>query len=433
MPELFDYQRTGARWLAGRDAATNRTGLLGDEMGLGKTPTAIGAVDLADTGRVTVIAPAIMVDEWQAAFLAFGDVPREVHAAGSARRGSRVPEALCVSYERACQPAVAAELSARGGTLVVDESHYLKEPDSKRTRTIFEGLAPKFSGLYALSGTPTPNHAGELYPILKHSRLFRGTYGQFLGQYCMTRETEYGFQVLGHKNVEQLRAMLATLMLRRRQQVALPPTERQDFRFGLSACDLKSEAYAEFRRLEPRAATRIASLAASGNARGLDSEEVATMRRLIGVLKAKPVAERAAAILDADPTDKVVIFCLHTAPIEVLAHALGQYGVVHFTGDTPAKLRKPNVDAFQADPRKRVALCQMKAAGVGITLTSANHLIVAERPWSPADEEQAVRRIIRIGQKRPTFIHYATLTGSIDEAVNGVLQRKARLIDEIIN
>jgi SNF2 family DNA or RNA helicase len=77
--------------------------------------------------------------------------------------------------------------------------------------------------------------------------------------------------------------------------------------------------------------------------------------------------------------------------------------------------------------------CQIKAAGVGITLTAANYLILVERSWSPADEDQAIRRIVRIGQRRPTFVRSVTVRDSIDEANKRVLHRKRKLIAEIVN
>ena len=74
----------------------------------------------------------------------------------------------------------------------------------------------------------------------------------------------------------------------------------------------------------------------------------------------------------------------------------------------------------------------MQASGPGLTLTAANHLWIVEPSWTPADNEQALKRIVRIGQTRKTFVNFITLDTSIDLAVNRVLRAKRQLIDEII-
>lgn len=427
--QLFPHQRTGAQWLAGRQ----RFGLLADDMGIGKSAQAVAAADLLDEGRVTVVCPAIMCDAWRATFADFGDLPRDVSTAGAERLSGPQQGVFVTSYERAQRPDVAATIADRGGVVVLDEAHYLKDPESKRSQGIFATLSGNKHRVHALTGTPIANHAGELFPLFRFAGLWSGDYMSFVRRYCVTRDTDYGFAVMAHRNVDELRQMLATVSLRRRHQVVLPPTDYKHITIPLGECDTGDDAFRQFRERAPTAARRVAGLVGAGNLNGLDDAETATVRRLVGCLKVLPCAHRIGDVLDRDPTNKVVVFCIHSAPLALLSTVLESYGVVEFTGDTPKKKTGELVARFQTDPACRVALCQMKAAGVGITLTAANYLIVVERPWSPADEDQATRRIIRIGQTRPTFVRYVSLEDSIDQAVNTVLQRKARLIDEIIN
>lgn len=428
--QLFPHQRTGAAWLAGRQ----RFGLLADDMGIGKSAQAVAAADLLDEERVTVICPAVMCDAWRNTFMDFGDLPRDVSVAGPKRLPEAQRGALVTSYERAQRPDVAAAIADRGGTVVLDEAHYLKDPESKRSQGIFATLSGNKHRVYPLTGTPITNHAGELFPLFRFAGLWPGDYWSFVSRFCVTRETDYGFAVMAHRNVDELRQMLATIMLRRRQQVVLPPTDYKHITVPLGECDTAGDVFKQLRQVAPSAARRVAGLVSGGNLKtALEDTETSTERRLVGCLKAVPCANRIASVLDRDPTNKVVVFCIHSAPLALFAGILEPYGVVEFTGDTPKSKTGQLVARFQTDARCRVALCQMKAAGVGITLTAANYLMVVERPWSPADEDQATRRIIRIGQTRPTFVRYVSLEDSIDQAVNGVLQRKAKLIDEIIN
>jgi SNF2 family DNA or RNA helicase len=425
MPELFEYQRTGARWLAG---GTSR--MLADEMGLGKSAQAVGALDELGGLRATVICPAIMCSAWADTFRDFGDVPRSV---GVIRSG-RPPDnyvAIC-SYERASQPEITEHLARRGGHLVVDESHYIKEPDAKRTRAVLQ-IAQAADRVSFLSGTPIVNHAGELYPMLRHCGYFRGTYSQFLARYCVTRETDHGFSVLAHRNVDELRSLLSHFMLRRQHAIELPPTRWLDLRADLSQCDTRSDAFRELRRLAPHAAGRAAAVARTGDLKALEDSETAYERRLVGMLKVPIVAREAIDVLDRRPTNKIVLFTYHTAVLEALAATLAPWGVVTLDGSTPEKQRGLRVKQFQTGETCRVAICQMKAAGVGITLTAANHLRIVEPSWTPAENDQAAKRIVRIGQTRPTTVGTWFLSGSIDDATERVLRRKARLIDEIVN
>jgi SWI/SNF-related matrix-associated actin-dependent regulator 1 of chromatin subfamily A len=432
---LFDYQRTGAEWLAGRTAATRHCGLLADEMGLGKSAQALAASDLSHEGPISVIGPSIMRDDWHATQGRFGDIPRDLHAA-SARRLPEAPSGLVFSsFELTQRSDVFAALRARGCHLVIDEAHYLKDWGSKRTQAILGpgGVAERASRVSFLTGTPAPNHGGELYPLLRFSGLFKGEPEAFVARFCVTRETNYGYAVMAHRNADELRGMLGELMLRRLQQVALPPTDYADVEIDLAECDTGSAEFRELRRIAPNVARRLSAAVNAGSLASYDDAETSTARRYLGALKAVPSARRVAATLDRDRSNKAVLFCVHTAPIALLEATLRPYGVVIFSGDTPRKAVKPSIERFQGDPDCRVAICQMKAAGVGITLTAANYLILVERSWSPADEDQAIRRIVRIGQRRPTFVRSVTVRDSIDEANKRVLHRKRKLIAEIVN
>jgi SNF2 family DNA or RNA helicase len=431
---LFPYQRIGAKWLADRGAATRFTGLLADGMGLGKSAQAVAAADIHDAETVTIVCPAIMVAEWCKTFTRFGDMPRRIVPVGAAGLGAAGKGVLVASYERAQRPDVFEAIRSRGGVIVFDEFHYLKDPESRRTvNLLFSGLATRAERVICLTGTPVPNHAGELYPLMKLAGLFTGEPRDFVQRYCVTRQTDYGFQVLAHRNVEELRQMLGAVMLRRLHQVILPPTDYKHISIPLSECDTRGDVFRALRRLSSNSARRIASMVDAGNLKALENAETATERRLVGCLKAVPSAHRVAAVLDRDPANKAVVMCLHTEPIALLRDVLAPYGAVTLTGATPKRQVPELVRRFQTDSATRVVIAQKRAAGVGVTLTAANYLLDLERSWSPADEGQAVHRIIRIGQTRPTFVRYVSLADSIDDPVNRVLARKTRLIAEIVS
>lgn len=432
---LFPFQELGAAHLAG-----GKVRLLADEMGLGKTPQAIRASEADPSRLVTIVAPAILAAEWQAEFAAWHDVPRSVAVIGQ-RKGfdPETADVVICSYDRATRPEVAGILAARrrrGAHLILDEAHYLKEPGTKRTIGILGecadatgGIAETAGPISFLTGTPAPNVAAELFPFLASAGVWRGSYWEFVGRYCYTKESRYGTKIYGLRNVVELRQMLAQIMLRRTSAVELPSTDYGELEIEPEAC----AELDELRKLEPRAAAQIDRAAKEGDFSKLDTPHVSQLRRLIGIAKARPVARRVGELLSRDPAAKIVLFCLHRTVIETISQTLQDFRQVRLVGgDTDAK-RKKFKDQFQQDPETRIAICQMKAAGTGLTLTAGNHLWIVEPSWTPADNEQACKRIVRIGQKRETSVQFVTLKTSIDEAVNNVLRQKQNLIDKIMN
>jgi SWI/SNF-related matrix-associated actin-dependent regulator 1 of chromatin subfamily A len=427
--KLFPFQEVGRDHLA-----RNRIALLADEMGLGKTIQALRASE-EHTDRCTVICPAILAAEWREVSLAEQDVPRAVAVVGERRGPDPATAGLAIcSYDRAAKPEVAALLRSRGGHLILDESHYLKEPESKRTLAVLTdagSIASEADRVSFLTGTPCPNHAGELFPMLATAGIWRGDYWSFLTNFCHVRETPFGPRVTGYRNAAGLRDMLGGFMLRRTNAVELPPTERGEIVVEPRDCG-GEQIIRALRALDPLAASLIKRAATIESFDDLDTPHVATLRRLVGLAKVDATADRARALLEADPSNKLVLFCLHRQVMLHLLAKLRDFGPVLLAGGESDVARKAAKDSFQANPFTRVAVCQMKAAGTGLTLTAANHLWVVEPSWTPADNDQAVKRIVRIGQKRRTYINFVTLDTSIDRAVNAVLRRKRQLIDEIM-
>jgi SWI/SNF-related matrix-associated actin-dependent regulator 1 of chromatin subfamily A len=318
--------------------------------------------------------------------------------------------------------------------LILDEAHYLKEPETKRTQAILDagGIASTAGRVSFLTGTPAPNHAAELYPMLRAAGRFDGTYWEFARRACYVRETVHGPKAWGLKDRDFVRDLLAGWMLRRTSAVELPPTDFGEMLVEPAECGGEA-ILAPLARMEPHAAGLIAKAAEAGDFEAIDTPHMSTLRRLVGLAKVAPVAQAAEALLSGDPTAKLVLFALHRGVIEHLRDRLAGFGAITLTGGEPDVRRRAAKEQFQHDLATRLAVCQMKAAGVGLTLTAANHLWIVEPSWTPADNDQAMRRIVRIGQTRRTSVNFVTLNCSIDIAVNRVLRRKRNFIDQIVN
>lgn len=433
MSSLFPFQVAGAEHLAGA-----RCRLLADEMGLGKTRQAIAATEVQPGARVNVVCPAILCAEWAEEWRQCGDVPRSVSVLGAKKQPEpETADVVVCSYDRASRPEIAGMLAARrGAILICDESHNLKTLGTKRTDTLLGekgdgsgGLARAASAVYFLTGTPAPNHVGELFPMLATGQRYGSDYYSFLGEFCNTRETPYGPRVTGYRNAAGLRELLAGWMLRRTNAVELPPTDWGEIIVAPDECAVTP---AHLESVGASAGAQLKKALELGDLSAIDTPHIATLRRLTGLAKALPVAKQAAELLIADPTAKLVLFGIHKTVLDIWARELAPFGAITLAGGTPDAARKRLKDQFQRDASTRVAVCQMRAAGTGLTLTAANHLWIGEPSWTPADNDQAAKRIVRIGQRRATSVKMVTLDTSIDRAVNAVLRKKRQLIDEIL-
>jgi SWI/SNF-related matrix-associated actin-dependent regulator 1 of chromatin subfamily A len=422
MTELYPYQRVGAAHLAGRKAA-----LLADDMGLGKSAQAIRACDEVGARTVLVICPASVRENWKREFKKFsatGIVPC-VHSYDSVVRGILGPDGR----------------DALGwDVLILDEAHYLKSKDAKRTKMILGdgGLLADAKHVFLLTGTPMPNHPAELWPMLRACapETITGasgkpwSYWQFVNKYCATRDNGFGLQIVKGKNLDQLKEKLSGFMLRRLKEEVLPdlPEIRFDELFVEGTWDffkeLNNGGYLVEKTLAEKGVDGLREIA----------PHVATLRRLTGLAKVKPVVEWVKEWLDAGGA-KIVLFAHHREVIAGLLQSFTDKGVrtVALDGRSCADERQRVIDLFQRpDSGIKVFIGQIQAAGTGITLTAASDVLFVESSWVPAENSQAAMRVHRIGQKNACLIRFATLAGSIDEKIQQAVARKTADIVKLL-
>lgn len=421
--ELFPYQQAGVRHLAGR-----RSALLADDPGLGKTLQAIRACDVAMVLKVLVIAPAGVVENWK----------REIQ---KYRRGDW--QAVVVSYDKAVDSHKRL-LREEFDVLIIDEAHFLKGIAAKRTTRIYgkeaemglDALASRAAQVWLLTGTPMPNHPAELYPHLRalHPEAIRSertglpwTYAQFEEKYCLKRHTGFGRAVCGSKNENLLHKKLDGFMLRRRKGDVLK--ELPPLRFG----ELWLEG--DVAGIDFEEAEVVRKTLAEKGPEGLRSivAHVGSLRRITGMAKAQPAANWIADWLDSTPADKkLVVFAHHKDVIDTLYDKL-HVQAVRVDGSMKQIERQRSVDRLQTDPKVRVFIGQLTAAGTGITLTKASDLLFVESSWVPAEVEQAAQRIHRIGQTEPCLVRFAMLAGTIDEDIQRAIARKTASIAAVVD
>ncbi len=414
--QLFEYQKTGADFLASR-----RHALLGDKMGLGKTIQAIEACNITGARRLAVACPAIAKINWQ----------REVEKWSTYGIELKVESYNKLATDKELRNRWAAW---RPDVLVLDEAHYLKTADSSRTKSIYgpycrnNGLAGCAGAVWGLSGTLTPNNASELFPHLR--ALFPqalpggGTYADFLNTYTRWEMGDHGPKVLGNKNLADLRAAIAPHLLRRVTEEVLPDLPR------VFVSDMPvdgGKALDAVKRLEDSVEVQELVYRLEEGAPIPDADpHIASFRKVCGIAKAEAVAESVIEMLENNQIEKVVLFAYHREVISILREKLAKFSPVHVWGGDSDALRQQAIDGFQNKPQVRVFIGQITACATAVTLTAAHHCVFVETSWVPSDNEQAIYRLRRIGQKSPIMVRIAHLDKSIDEAIQKTVARKVR-------
>jgi len=134
-----------------------------------------------------------------------------------------------------------------------------------------------------------------------------------------------------------------------------------------------------------------------------------------------------------DANGKLVVFAVHHATIDRLMEELRDYNPVVVDGRVSAENRQRAVDKFQNDPECRVFIGNIKAAGVGITLTASSNTVFVELGWTPGEHDQAEDRVHRIGQTESVSAWYLVAAGTIMEEIAGILDEKRIVLDAVLD
>ncbi|EDY52702.1 SNF2/RAD54 family helicase, partial [Streptomyces clavuligerus] len=449
---LRHYQQRALTWLA-HTLGLGFGALLADDMGLGKTLTTI-AVHLhrAETaaeaaGPTLVVCPASLITNWQREIARFAPDTTVVryHGTGRALDNEAPDHTTVVITTYGTLRRDPALTSTQWGLVVADEAQHIKNPASATAKALRE--IPARARL-AVTGTPVENNLTDLWAILDWTNpgLF-GTRTAFRARYGAVEKDPDAPAAAG------LTRLIAPFMLRRRKTdpgiapelpgkvhhhriVAL--TDEQTGLYEANVRDTLREITAssgiERRGLVLKllqALRQICNTPTLYLKEPLEDAEPATLARRSGKLAAlddlmSTLAARSEAAL---------VFTGYVQMGRILEHHLRARGrsVRFLHGGTPPARRQELVDIFQHDPDPApVLILSVKAAGTGLTLTRAEHVIHYDRPWNPAVEDQATDRAHRIGQNRTVQVHHLITEGTVEDHISELLARKRALTDAVL-
>lgn len=452
--ELFPYQKEGVNWLSGMSHA-----LLADEMGLGKSAQIVRAADEIDAKRILVVCPASARINWEREFQKFSEKSRIFQVISSKKQTINPEYSLIVSYDLTTK--LRPKELGRFDLLVLDESHFLKGLDAKRTSAIFgrSGLIRICTRTWCVSGTPAPNHVGELWTMLYTFGVTKLSYQAWVKRYCTGYIGPHGFTITGSKKemIHEVREMLNKVMLRRKKDEVLkdlPPIFYQTVFVEADEVDIGSTMLAKYifpkdlrhefderlvletKQIEEAMEKDFFSRDFENDQTSLRaliglSKSVSTVRMFTALQKLNNCADTIASELANFAYDKVVIFAIHRDIVEGLRVKLKEFGAVTVYGGTPPEKRQRHIDSFQNNPKTRVFIGNIGAAGTAITLTAAHQVVFVELDWVPGNNAQAAARCHRIGTTKPLTVRYFCLSNSIDEKVSKALIRKSKELQEL--
>lgn len=398
------------------------------EMGLGKSIQSLVAINTLfnelEAPNVLIICPSVMKYTWVSEIENWNINPKNnilVIDKASDLKGL-IANYTIISYGLATK--LAKDLSEFDwDVLILDESHYLKNHKSLRSKAIFTHLWPNIKYKIALSGTPFTTNVVDGWSIFSRMHESLKDYWRFVHTFTHVKKTPWGDKFEGLRNAPILskimrdnfyvrylkKDVLKDLPDKIHQMVYLPDS------FAVQSSDKDIKEHENY--------VKELKLALSRHSYQIPRPPISmmTLRREQGIKKLPFVIEYIQEFLDQEIP--VIVFGVHKTFIKKLETHFRIYGPCVIIGETLAKGREDALYRFQHGS-SLIFLANMQAAGVGITLTKSSHVILAEYDFIPSTISQAISRAHRIGQKDTVYVHHLIVKDSLEERILKIILQK---------
>jgi SNF2 family DNA or RNA helicase len=451
--ELRDYQKRGVAWLRFLEGL-GLNGCLADDMGLGKTMQVIARLVQERAsgdvpGPTLLVAPTSVIGNWQKEVLRFAPQLSTLVHHGPAReqdapafQQTAAGEALVITSYPLVRRDQALFTALDWHRVVLDEAQNIKNPQAAQTKAVTRLRARH---RLALTGTPVENRLMDLWSI------FHFTNPGYLDTQARFRN-RFELPVQRDNNPVQtaaLKRLVEPFILRRVKTDKAIIRDLPDKVEAIQYCNLSREQAALYEGVVREVERELEEK--EGIARqGLMLSTLMRLKQICNhpaqflqdgstfTPERSHKLERLEAMLDEVMAegDSVLIFSQFTEIGGALERRLRQelrHNTFFLHGGTPRSRREAMIAAFQ-DPQGEPAVfvLSLKAGGVGITLTKANHVFHFDRWWNPAVEDQASDRAFRIGQEKTVFVHKLVTLGTLEERINDMIEEKKALAGAIV-
>lgn len=447
MGRLYPYQEDGAQFVAPRDFA-----VLCDEPGAGKTATAIRAADMAGAERIAVFCPKQVRKNWAKEFAQWQTRQRDLTIVDGAPDTTPGRGVTIMTHATLVDPANLYKLSKGGkfDAIILDEAHEFRALTAARTRNMYSadelqphsgqyGLFTNTKKLWCLTGTPMVNSAADFYPMVYGPLryVFDGmTWWDFCNHYTTIKTDSFGQpKPTGIRNTAEFVGKMQPFMLRRTLEgvgITLPPLAVTPFNITLP----ESALVTIMAGLEGWTQDKfIQALEAHDELR---DAAIARVRRVLGLAKVPRIAEEILMMI-YNHQAPIVVFFHHTDVCKAYMDYLRPYTQPGYNVkvdviDGRTKRRDlVDIETRFQNGQTHVLFVQTQAGGTGLTLTRANQTIVAEIPWTAMALWQAIKRMHRISQTRPSFAKVAVANCWLEEILMAVVERKRAAMAELNN
>ena len=412
-----------------------KNNLLGLEMGLGKTLTAATLSKITGARRTVIIAPAGVKWNW------FFDLTRNwgynplywtVLDARKSKTMKAFKERFVVLNFEQVKKNMNYLLSDEINHIIIDEVHALKNPNSGRSKAMNELLERSgYPRLTMLSGTPVTNRINDMFNYLKMSKHPLGrNFKAFKDKYTIQASVRGG-KIIGAQNIPDLKGKISNLFIRLKSEDCLDLPEMIIKNYYLERDDISNEYEEELQNLRDKK-VKYDTL------HGVEKQKmntqikgnIHTLNRIVATSKVPKIKELIDRFIENG--EKVVVFAGYKAPLEMLEGIYGDASV-RIDGSVDSHKRQTLIDKFRDSDPCKVFLGNYVAAGVGINLVNARHVIMVNMPFVPAEIEQAQKRLHRSGQKSTVHVYYAIATETIDDHIYSIVHDKSEDINELID
>jgi SWI/SNF-related matrix-associated actin-dependent regulator 1 of chromatin subfamily A len=408
----------------------NKKFILADDMGLGKTTSTIIAALESGSKKVLIICPATLKINWKREIENYSD--KSIYIAES-KNFSTEADFVIINYDiikNFHDPKKKDDsqvLAANFDLVIIDEAHYIKNATAQRTKLIND-IVKKTERLWLLTGTPMTSRPIDYFNLLSliDSPVAKNWMAYAI-RYCSGYQFNVGgrkvWNVTGASNLEELRDRTVGLTLRRLKENVLDLPDKIITPVYLR---LKSKSYenvmGEYYDWYDKNPEESKSLT-------VQFSKLTKVRQIIADEKIAQTIELAENILEQDK--KVIIFCNFTDSLNKISEHFGKLAV-KLDGSMSKVERQNSVDQFQDNPKVKVFVGNIKAAGVGITLTAAEAVIMNDLSFLPSDHAQAEDRAYRYGQKNNVLVYYPIFENTIEGIIYDILNNKKQVIATVM-
>ena len=408
----------------------SRRFILADDMGLGKTTSTIIAALETGAKKILIICPASLKINWEREIANYSDRPCYI---AEGKKFSTESDFVIVNYDilknfhDPKDKENSLLIQSKFELVILDEAHMVSNAQAQRTK-IINNFVKDIKRVWLLTGTPMTSRPMNYYNLLS---IIESPVAQnwmaYAIRYCQGFQFRTGnrkiWNVTGASNLEELRDRTSKQILRRLKEQVLDLPEKI-----ITPVYLRTSSK-EYKDLMGEYYDWLENKKEESSSLTIQFSKIMKVRKVIANEKVKETIEFVQNIIDQGK--KVIIFTNFTDTLQLIHNHFGKESV-YLDGSCNKVQRQYAVDQFQENEKVKVFVGNLKAAGVGLTLTAAEVVIMNDLSFVPAEHAQAEDRAYRYGQKNNVLVYYPIFENTIEGTIYDILNKKKKIIGTVM-